>query len=226
MVNLYHRSNFLLSPSFYLEMFHVSGHLKRLENRKRLQLKKGHGFARTKTAVHFIHVRKIDYTHDCSILDRRKAVGYWRSPDRYCGAKNASNCHSTLPRWKIWARITRTPNFLPFNSHFRPLFFLTFYNITGLERRLFTPQTHIHNEKMVAKEQQRYLFLDDSLKPFEVTLHRHLVEDREKLCSVSKRYIFCSIYFFPLCSIVFSLTLMDKNVFPSLFDYLQIISNY
>ena len=49
------------------------------------------------------------------------------------------------------------------------------------------------------------------LKPFEVTLHRYLVEDREKLCSVSKRTFFFSIYFFPLCPIVFSLTLMDKK---------------
>lgn len=39
-------------------------------------------------------------------------------------------------------------------------------------------------EKMLAKEQQqRYLFLDDSLKPCKVTLHQHLVEDQEKLCS-------------------------------------------
>ena len=129
MVNLYHRSNFSLSPSFYVEMFHVSDHLRRPENGERLKLNTVHGFTHTKTAVIFIHVRKIDHTRHCSILDRSKAIGYWRSPDRYCGAKNASNCHPTLPGWQIWARITRISNFLPFDTRFRPLF-LTFYNIT------------------------------------------------------------------------------------------------
>ena len=76
MVNLYHRSNFFPFPSFYVEMFHVSGHLKRPENWKRLKLKTVHGFTRKKTAVHFIHVRKIDYTRHCSILDRSKAIGF------------------------------------------------------------------------------------------------------------------------------------------------------
>jgi len=33
----------------------------------------------------------------------------------------------------------------------------------------FSSEIHIHNKKMLAKEQQRYLFLDDSLKPLEAS---------------------------------------------------------
>lgn len=49
-------------------------------------------------------------------------------------------------------------------------------------------QVHVHKKKVLQKEQHRYLYLDDACKPFEVVMHRRLIENRSHLYDICQRY--------------------------------------